>query len=503
MVVRKARCPGCGGEVRFDLRTSVVTVCPHCVSAVARGDQKVEDLGKVADLAETQTPFSIGLRGKYGLPFELKGRVQFRHSSGAVWDEWFAAFSDGRVGWLSEAQGRYFLTFPRSLGREYPRLEDLRVGKDVRGLGLSKRMVVNEVNQAIFVGGEGEIPFRLEPGREYTFADLSGEDNTFGNLDFTVEPPRFYLGRKVTLRQLGIRELTPEQAVVERAAPALQVKCPKCAGTLELRAPDKTERVGCPYCGSLLEAKQGTLAFLQALKGPKTKPVVPLGSIGMFEQLPHTVIGFLVRSCVVEGERYYWQEYLLFHPQLGFRWLVRSDDHWTYVTGVEPGEVREEGRDAVHRGRRFRRYQDSIATVVSIVGEIYWRVTVGEAVEATDYSAPPSMLSREVTLPPPPAAGKPAQASEVNWSLGTYVHPQAIEQAFQLKERLPRPNEDHPCKEAEAVQNLSGAAVLGAIVLVILVLWVLSEIQESGAFGSGGSGSFGWSGGSSFSFGGK
>jgi hypothetical protein len=56
---------------------------------------------KVADLVETGSPLDIGLRGVYqGVPFELTGRAQLGHQAGGIWDEWYAAFQDGRWGWL-------------------------------------------------------------------------------------------------------------------------------------------------------------------------------------------------------------------------------------------------------------------------------------------------------------------------------------------------------------------------------------------------------------------
>ena len=79
---------------------------------VARGDRDPEDLGKVAYLVETDSSLSIGLRGRYqDEPFELTGRAQFSHEAGGVWNEWYAAFSNDRWGWLAEAQGRFYLTF--------------------------------------------------------------------------------------------------------------------------------------------------------------------------------------------------------------------------------------------------------------------------------------------------------------------------------------------------------------------------------------------------------
>src|SRR5687768_7879985 len=108
----QANCPACGAQVMFRSGSSVVLVCAYCNSVVARTDRGVEDLGKVADGAESGSPLEVGLAGVYlGVAFQLTGRAQVRHAAGGFWDEWYAAFADGRWGWLAEAQGRFHLTF--------------------------------------------------------------------------------------------------------------------------------------------------------------------------------------------------------------------------------------------------------------------------------------------------------------------------------------------------------------------------------------------------------
>ena len=117
----QAPCPACGGPVRFQISTSLVTICPFCHSVVARGDKRLEDLGKVADLTETGSPLKVGLSGKYqGKRFTLVGRSQYKHAAGGVWDEWYAAFPGDRWGWLAEAQGRFYLTFARKASQATP-----------------------------------------------------------------------------------------------------------------------------------------------------------------------------------------------------------------------------------------------------------------------------------------------------------------------------------------------------------------------------------------------
>src|SRR5687767_1319984 len=107
----QAICPGCGAEVVF-ATGAPLRVCDHCNSVVARGDRDVENLGKVVDLVDTRSPLELYQSGTYrDARFTLVGRTQLAHAKGGLWDEWYAAFDDGRWGWLAEAEGRFYMTF--------------------------------------------------------------------------------------------------------------------------------------------------------------------------------------------------------------------------------------------------------------------------------------------------------------------------------------------------------------------------------------------------------
>src|SRR5947199_934667 len=169
----QASCPACGATVTFKTGSSVVVVCESCNSVVACTDRGVEDAGKVADVVESGSPLDVGLRGVYlGVAFELTGRAQLGHAAGGFWDEWYAAFSDGRWGWLAEAQGRFYLTFPaREQARGLPAYDALAVGQPVHGLAGSLDFLVAEKGMARALAARGEMPFVLDPGAAYYYAD--------------------------------------------------------------------------------------------------------------------------------------------------------------------------------------------------------------------------------------------------------------------------------------------------------------------------------------------
>lgn len=448
MSVLQANCPACGASIEFKSGQSIVVICSYCRSAVARTDRDLKDLGKVAELVETGSPLDVGLRGTWrGVSFELTGRAQLGHEMGGQWDEWYATFSNGWMGWLAEAQGRFYLTFqyPVLEGARIPSFDALELGQRVPGLPQQATLIVAETGKATALGAKGEIPYLLTPGETYYYADLSGPDGAFGTLDYNVSPPLVFLGHQVTLADLGITTTrAPERD--ERRVGSAQLNCPNCAGPLELRAPDKTERVTCPNCNSLLDVNQGQLKFLKALKGSGFQPVIPLGTIGEVPEGKMTVIGAMMRGVTIEGTTYFWSEYLLYNPQVGFRWLVHSDDHWNYVQAVPPGEVLEGAGTASVRGKTFKIFQDAPATVENVLGEFYWKVEAGERVSAVDYVRPPEMLSKEVSYietPETPDGSaqkkKKRTSGEINWSLGTYLPVADVEKRFNVT-GLPRPS---------------------------------------------------------------
>ncbi|HXQ69056.1 MAG TPA: DUF4178 domain-containing protein, partial [Pyrinomonadaceae bacterium] len=336
--------------------------------------------------------------------------------------------------------------YPIPDGVQVPSFDQIQLGQPIQGLPWNTPLIVAETGRATALGAKGEIPYLLTPGETNFYADLSGTNRSFGTLDYNESPPLVFLGQEVTLAELGITTTrAPERE--ERRVGAAQLGCPHCGGPLELRAPDKSERVTCPNCNSLLDVNQGQLQFLKTLKPPSFQPVIPLGSTGDVPEGKMTVIGAMQRSVTIEGVTYFWSEYLLYNPQIGFRWLVNSDNHWNYVQAVPPGEVAESAKFANYKGKNYKIFQDAEARVEYVFGEFYWKVEVGEQVRGVDYVAPPYMLSKEVSTiyisdPKDPAKQRRA-AGEINWSLGTYVTVPQIEKAFAVKD-LPRPSNIAP-----------------------------------------------------------
>jgi len=471
--VLKANCPSCAGPIEFKAGSTIVIVCPFCRSVVSRTDRKLEDLGKVAEIVQSKSPLKLGLRGDYkGNKFELTGRAQIKHGAGGFWDEWYATFSNGWVGWLAEAQGKFYMTFYKPLpeGFQIPDFETIQPGQRFDGLSKETHLIVNEKGTATYIAADGEIPYELNPKEQSNYADLVGKNGVFATIDYSNDPPYLFYGQELTLADMGLADKRSAERETKMAS-AEAMGCPNCGGTLELKVPDKSERVTCPYCNSLLNINEGNLEYLKALK-PNPAPeklLLEIGSKGSFADFEDgvelEVIGAMTRSVTFDGVKYFWNEYLLYNPKVGFRWLVQSDNHWNFVNSANAAELEVSRPKAgvnpsvKFNGKTYKIFQDTAARVEYVKGEFYWRVEQGERVNAADFVAPPFMLSQEMNQ------------NEVTWSLGTYVKPEVIEKAFDIP-NLPKPWTVAPNQPFEGGGLIKYGLLLVGILLVVSVFMI-------------------------------
>jgi hypothetical protein len=310
MAITTANCPSCGGPIAFKIGSSVVRIREFCGSAIARTDRDLRNLGKVADLIDTHSPLRIGLEGRFeGKPFVLTGRVQISHSAGGVWDEWYASFGGQGWGWLAEAQGRFHMTFARQVPNAgaLPPVNSLAPGKPVAIPGEATRFVVGETGVARLMGAKGEIPYLVQPGATYAYADLSGPGGAFGTLDYRYAPPAVFLGREVTLKEMGISAAVDEFDAEKKRVEVARLICPHCNGPLELRAPDASQRATCPNCNALLDVNRGNLSYLRTIEEARPRKF-PIGAEAIFNGVKLTAVAgrpaslpFRVRVRSVDG----------------------------------------------------------------------------------------------------------------------------------------------------------------------------------------------------------
>ncbi|MDH4216923.1 MAG: DUF4178 domain-containing protein [Gallionella sp.] len=424
--MKTANCPTCGAQVTFRTTASIMAVCEYCRSTLIRRGEDVENIGKMAELLEDASVIQIGTEGKYkGMHFAVIGRIQLQYEQG-VWNEWHLLFDNGRSGWLSDANGDYTVTFLAKVPEPVPALADLSPGMEVMLNG--EPFTVTDIEHGKCIAGVGELMFKVGAGFDAPSADLRSARN-FASIDYSEETPLLFLGASADFADLHLTNLRDASQVGITKIKLNAIQCPSCAATIEIHAPGIL-RVTCGSCHALLDKDNENIKVLKKFSDKQTiDPFIPLGTEGKFKGVPYRVIGFLRRGGKSDGEVYSWDEYLLHNPAEGFRWLTEYDGHWNFAWPTNSAPVKSatlKGQRALlYGGQMYRHYEQSQAKVTYVAGEFYWRVGIGETVTLNDYIAPPFMLSEE-------KSGK-----EITWTVGEYIEPEAVKEAFALARTMP------------------------------------------------------------------
>ncbi len=411
----------------------------------------------MAELPQDLSPLQIGTKGHFdGRAFTLIGRLRLHWQDGS-WSEWCADFGQGKIGWVAEAMGFYMVSFEQKAAELDGMHDAPAAGTRLKIAGDS--WLVNDVKRAKCIAAEGELPFAVQAGAERVGVDLTGPQGNFGSIEITAAGNTFFKGHYAQFEELNFTELRKvpgwdEHAAITRNQSAA-TNCPNCAAPVNIRAEGLTMSAVCGSCGTILDSSQPTLAAIgKVVKTTlRLRPIIPIGTRGLFLGDTWEVIGFMRRK-----DRWvFWEEFLLFNPWLGFRFLVTFRGHWSFVR-ILPGHHTNEQWD----GERFAMFAREEVTTTDVLGEFYWRVKVGERVQLTDYISAPRVLSSEFSK----------QLNEVAWSGGEYVDYREVQRAFfRDGSKLPSPsgsylNAPNPHLQKWREARLTFFFVLAAYVLI-------------------------------------
>lgn len=266
----------------------------------------------------------------------------------------------------------------------------------------------------------------------------------------------------------GDEQSTPEPSEAVTKPKAKTFSCTNCGAPVTVRYPGLSLSAVCESCHSIIDTSNPNYEILvkHFARTKGHQPRIALGSRGKLFDKQWEVIGFMVRSDVKSG--YSWEEYLLFNPYYGYRFLVYDHGHWNFVRMIkERPDVHSAFRGtgsyemAEYNAQSYRLYNRGDAQVDYVLGEFYWRVIAGSRVQMTDYIHPPEMLSSEFD-----------DKGRV-WSLATYVEPGVVGSAFTVIAQEPRvgvaPNQIS--RATETWKKMSILWGLFTIVLICLELW--------------------------------
>lgn len=454
----RAACPNCGAPVDFRSAASDYAVCSYCRSTVVREGEALRKIGESAELFDDHTPLQLGAGGKHqGAAFTLVGRLQYRYKDG-TWNEWHALFDNGRSGWLSEDNGRYVVAFDAPLA-EAPPAEELRPGLQLVVAG--QAWTVGSVTAAKLIAAQGELPFKPNTERAFVVADLRNARDEVGTLDYS-EPaaPKWSVGRAAALSELALTGLAQ---TAEKTLKGRSIECPNCGASLDIKL-SSTQSIACHQCHAVVDVSQGVGGELaHYAQGHGNEPQIPLGSIGRLKlgavERAWQVVGYVERAEVGDEEQSHWREYLLYHREEGFAFLVDAEDGWSWVAPVT-GVPSVAGDKVNYQGTQYRKLYSYYGRITYVLGEFYWQLKRGELTDNTDYQG--SGAARHKRLNCERTEG------EVVWSAGETLAADVVIKAFRLA-----PEKSAALKRDAMPTSGNAPALLAKVFFWVFVVMVL------------------------------
>jgi hypothetical protein len=434
--MKTASCPSCGAAVRFRAFASKAAICEFCKTTVVRSGVDVEAIGVMADVSSDPTPIQINTGGRFrGKSFTVIGRLQYEYQAGR-WNEWCVMFEPERLGWLTEAQGEYTLVLPAK-GKlpPLPAFDAIKPGDRFK-LG-DKDFEAADIQRAKVVGGEGELPFKVDSGYEAPVVDLKSEEGLFATLDFSDGAPVLYVGESLDFKDFQFQNLAnTEYGVQQEKVRAREFKCLGCGAPLTRRSKD-IKTVACGSCGTVVDTAADTYKIVAKVEQAKGKLSIPPGKVGRFNGADFEMIGAMQRTAGTGPDSYTWTEYLLSHPEHGYRWLSEYNGHFSFISPLKKRPQAGKTGDATYLGNVYKHFASYTGRVTFVAGEFYWQVKVDAEAVVSDFIRPPGMLSREV------------DDHEQTWSHAEYRTGEEVWKAFKLEGKPPAavgvaPNQPSP-----------------------------------------------------------
>lgn len=259
-----------------------------------------------------------------------------------------------------------------------------------------------------------------------------------------------------------------------RPQPKLRAfECPNCGGAMQLRGMGTALSAVCPSCLSILDVSDERVKIAQTFneKISRCTPRLDLGSRGKFDGHPWEITGFQRRAIMADGEQYTWDEYVLYNPFRGFRYLTEYNGHWNDVTMVVAlPQAETDGAHAAvaYESVKYRRFQQSTPETIFVLGEFPWRVKIGDKVTAIEYVAPPFSLASET------------YENETTWSKSRYVSGADVYAAFGRKDSPPSPHGVYSNQPNPYGSSRSLWVMFGLFSIIFMVVMMFTAIHAAG-----------------------
>jgi len=489
-------CTSCGGEVPVATKAARVASCPYCENLLIVNEEAVRALGKMALLAETPSCLAVGWTARCrGREIEVLGRIQYRYRSG-LWEEWWVRFVDNdSYAWISQDEGEYMLERPLPERVRAPEYDAVKPG-DRFSLGRHK-LWVEEKDEAVMVGLQGELPRDVRPEGKMRYLDLTDNKRKVTFEYFDDGSNEGFSGQYLRSKDLvALPREEGAEAAAAYPAPKLErppgrgaakvvrseegirphaINCASCGGSVELRDGEGTAMVVCQFCGAALDvSKPGSASMLYQSQKRKLAAPLEIGARGRLRGIEWTVIGRVRYRELDPSGTYVWDEFQLFNSQHGYAFLGLENGHWTLSKPLRRRVLFQPATSAPKQkfildGQKFTVFETSRAEITYVEGELSWVARLGDQLGYMDAIRPPQMASAEWT------------PNEMEWSIGRYVPREEVARAFGRKpDQLPSPQGVAPAQPFERdkdrlISAWSGLVAALFLLVLALVTWLTSR----------------------------
>ncbi|MEM7688932.1 MAG: DUF4178 domain-containing protein [Pseudomonadota bacterium] len=241
------------------------------------------------------------------------------------------------------------------------------------------------------------------------------------------------------------------------------LECPSCGGPFELHAAGYSTLHMCQYCGSEIDLTNDDTRLVAAhVEAAKTLQI-PLGTKGTINGVEWVCVGNIEKNDGWDT----WEEFLLFNPYHGYRWLIWQASGWSVGTPILSQLASPRQDTFEYEGARMKRiYDPAESTVERAIGEFYWQVKKGDKVKSTSYVGGGKVLSCEIT------------GDENNWTLEEFVESKAVAKAFGIEDTgqypasgdYPQPHHPNPYGNGVMTSALIASIAFAAALLISVLL---------------------------------
>jgi ribosomal protein S27E len=433
----QTHCSNCGAITLFRAASTTHTVCSYCSSTITRSGEVLGNRGTVANVFEDYSLLQIGTQGQFqGINFTLIGRVQYEASAGR-WTEWLVLLdnkldsidntADDRdiTAILSEDNGSYVWMQPSVylISTNIPSVNSLNLGKIIPYLNNS--YVVSAVYQARLIAAQGECGQLSILNTSFDYVELRNHKGQLLTLSYDTsnKNPTIYLGEAIDLSVLKLTGLKNSASIATLSGQSFD--CPNCGSPVTILL-DSSKSITCKSCNSLIDLSQGLGAQLAyALQAEPIKPQISLGSLTMIAGKSWQMTGYqhritLIDQNSIDDEQEGWEEYLLYNAQLGFQFLINSNEGWSLVRPITGVPSLLSNGSVSYLGRIYPPAPRYSACTEFVLGEFYWPLKRNDKTFNQDFSVNQYRLNCE------------QNTQETIWSAGQTLSAKAVIQMFNI-----------------------------------------------------------------------